>query len=146
MYLMVFLELLIGDISTWPTYILSLLVEPPTTTTLNVSAFFYGNGVPLRISGHFFNLCNPYGGHDVLSDMHCIYTVWFQGKNALHHAAYYDINYKMYWIHGEYSVENELVLHEETDIPLGYEVTRRDEKIVKRLNEVSHEKCVLKLL
>ena len=44
MYLMVFLELLIGDISTWPTdVILELFVEPPTIPNLIKVSAFYGN-------------------------------------------------------------------------------------------------------
>ena len=79
--------------------------------------------------------------------MHSIYNRLFQGKNAHHHASYYDVKYKkMYWINGEYSVAQEPVLPEETIIPLGYEGTRYDEEIVRRLNEISHEECVFNLL
>ena len=44
MFLILFLELLIGDVSTWPTdIILALFFEPPTTpNVMKVSAFFYG--------------------------------------------------------------------------------------------------------
>jgi len=73
MYLLVFLELFLGAISTWPRdEIMAIFVEPPTTPNMKVSAFFYGNGVPLRISSTFFGLCNPCGDVGALNDMLCV--------------------------------------------------------------------------
>ena len=49
MYLLLFLELMIGDVSTWPRDISALFIEPPTTpNVMKVSAFFYGSGVPVK--------------------------------------------------------------------------------------------------
>jgi len=107
MYLLAFLELFLGAISTWPRDVLmAIFVEPPTTPNImKVSAFFYGNGVPLRISSTFFGLCNPFWDIGVLYGMHSVYHMWFQGRNAHHQAPYYEGGYKkMYWINGEESL------------------------------------------
>ena len=142
MYLLAFLELLLGDISTWPRdVIMAIFVEPPTNhNIMNVSAFFYGNGVPLRKSSTFFGLCNPFGGLDVLNDMHSVYHMWFQGRNAHHQDPYYDVGYKkLYWINGEESLAREPLLPEVTDIPLGFRGSGFDEMIVAKLNAISYE-------
>ena len=105
MYLLVFLELLLGDISWSRDVIMALIVESPTTPNImKVSAFLYGNGVPLRISSTFFGLCNSFGGLDVLNGMHSVYHMGFQGRNVHDRAPYYDVTYKeMYWINDENS-------------------------------------------
>jgi len=86
MYLLVLLEMFHGAISTWPRDVLmAIFVEPPTTQNiLRVSAFFYGNGLPLRISSTAFGLCNPFGDIGVLNDMHSVYHMWFQERSAHH--------------------------------------------------------------
>ena len=67
--------------------------------------------------------------------MHSLYAMWFEGKNALHHASYYNTSYrKMYWINGENCLQHDPVIPEETDIPLGYEGTGHSEMIVGKLN------------
>ena len=149
MYLLVFLEMFLGAISTWPRDVLmAIFVEPPTTPKImRVSAFFYGNGVPLCIASTFFGLCNPYGNFAILNDMHSVYHMWFQGRNARHQAPYYDIRFKkMYWINGEESPVREPLLPEVTDVPLGFQGSGFDELIVEKLNSISREECVFTLL
>ena len=85
MYLLVFLELLLGDISTW--------TEKRHHGNLRRTSHHPGHHegirillrkrVPLPISSTLFELCNPFGGLGVLNDMQCLSHVVSGEKRAL---------------------------------------------------------------
>ena len=52
-------EDILGDVDTWPTYIIfNIFVEVPDPSSVKkVAAFIYGNGVPLDVAVGCFNAC-----------------------------------------------------------------------------------------
>ena len=60
MHLLQFLEICVGELPLWPTYILELLFQKEVSpeNIINVAAFFFGHGVPLEIASRLYSICN----------------------------------------------------------------------------------------
>ena len=75
MFLLLFIETLVGDFGLWPSDVLSaIFLDPPTHQSVRkVAAFFYGNGVPLRVANHLSPLCNPIWNHHTTIELYTLY-------------------------------------------------------------------------
>jgi len=113
---------------------------------MKVAAFFYGNGVPLLISTHFFSMCSPHWDDLAAIEIFNLYRMWHTEWNKPHQATYYDTMYKkMYWLNGQNYSSHEPVIPEQTDITLGYDSSGHGDVIVGRLNPMTYEESRLVL-
>ena len=148
MNLLLFLEFCLDKIDTWPTTVIRFLFldYPSPATIMKVSAFFYGNGVPLRIAGYFYNLCNENGGVHVILAVFNFYSVWHSEKYTPHHAKYYNTLHKKFmWINGKYRPQLEPLLPDVSDIPLVLDGTGHNE-IRNKFELMRKVECSLELL
>ena len=122
-------------------------LQPTHQSIKKVASFFYGNGVPLRIANHLSTLCNPLWNHHTTIELYTLYHLWLAEVDTLHHAKYYNTGYrKMYWINGGNCPRDEPVTTDEISIELGFEGTTDGDRIIDRLNELSHEKFTFDLI
>ena len=101
--LLQFFELIVEYLCQWPTSILlSMFIEQPTFQSVEkISAFSYGNGIPLRVLTRFLNLSNPLWTHLNSLQLHKFYHMWRIEKGAVHRATYYNVGLKqMCWLNG----------------------------------------------
>jgi len=93
-------EDILGDLETWPTYIITnmFIVEPNTISVKKVVAFLYGNGVPVERAIDCFNACMGLDSYYVSCAMRDWYFEWH--KNP-YKAEYYSMSLKRWmWING----------------------------------------------
>ena len=110
-------------------------------------SFPYGNGIPLRIASYFFILCNERGGYCVTVMMFSFYKIWADFKDTLHHTKYYNTQFKkLYWLNGENCSQQEPVIPEATDIPLGYEGTDLNQTVLNKLLQMADVEVSLEFL
>ena len=71
-------EDLLGDVGSWPTYVMyNIFVEVPSPSSVKkVAAFMYGNGVPIDIAVECFNACNGQLRSFVSHPMDTWYSLW----------------------------------------------------------------------
>ena len=95
MYLLLLIEILVGDFGLWPSDVLSaLFLDLPTDHSIRkLASFFYGNGVPLRLATRLSTLCNPFWNHHSTADMKHLYHLWHAGVDSTHHANYWNTRY-----------------------------------------------------
>ena len=164
MFLLPFLELIVGDFDTWPTDVLrDVFVEVPNHLSVGrIAAFGFGNGVPLRLLTRFAALANPHWRHINSLQIYTQYHMWKGEVDASHCAQYYNMSEgKICWINGDSHPRNEPVVNgvepplhqgpEELDdlamgIALGYSNSPLDEEIVSTLNLLSCEVYELDIL
>jgi len=151
MYLLLFIEILVGDFGLWPSDVLSgLFLDLPSERTVRkVASFLYGNGVPLTNAEKLYALCNPFWNHYASTDMKVQYYLWHAGVDSTHHTKYYNTRYRqMYWIHGGNCTRDEPVTPKQgTDIDeLGWQGTSDGERILDRLNDLKHEEVTFDLI
>jgi hypothetical protein len=95
MSLLAFLEEKLGPTAAWPTHVLRLLFdEAGTTLTMTaVSAFFYGNSIPLN-AALSYRICND-NLHDVVDiALEDCYDTWDATSYAPWPLIYYDMSRK----------------------------------------------------
>jgi hypothetical protein len=116
------LEVCVGAIDLWPTYILELLFvkdsAPPNTC--RVAAFFYGHDVPLKVASRVYNLCNQHtaSAHVIPFVMGGYYSTFYTRCNGRHMAQYYDCRQgKFLWVNGRNLSRLEPVLPSELVAP-----------------------------
>ena len=87
MYLLLFIENILGDFGLWPSDVLSALFLDLTTdqTVRELASFFYGNGLPLRIAEKLSALCYPFWNLRASTDMKIHYHLWHAGVDSPHH-------------------------------------------------------------
>ena len=103
MHLLQFLEICIGELPLWPTYILELLFlkEFSPENILKVAAYFCGHGVPLRMASRAYSICNNNSTHLVPFVMGGYYSTWFTCKVSIHQALYYNVREgRILWLNG----------------------------------------------
>jgi hypothetical protein len=122
------LEFVLGNIDTWPTTTLNLLlVDAPTLSNIKtVTAFFYGNGIPFYIAHCFYSLCNDRICDRATNIMRTYYVLWHCLKLRNHLCVYYNKTFKnLMWINGRGLDQLEYVVLHVSYIPLGIEGTGR---------------------
>ena len=150
MYLLLFIEILVGDCGLWPSEVLSaLFLDPPTDQSVRtLASFFYGNGVPLRIAGRLSTLCNPFWSDHSSENMKALYLLWQAGVDACHRTKYWNTRYRqIYWIHGgDCTGDEPITPGEESCVEIGCEGTEDETRIFDKLNELSHEEIAFDLI
>ena len=151
MYLLLFIEISVGDFGLWPFDVPSALFLDLTTdqTVRELSPFFYGNGVPLWIAEKHSALCNPFWNLRESTDMKVHYHLWHAEVDSPHHTKYYSTRYrKMYWIHdGNCARDEPVIPNEEISIEeLGWGGTSDGSRILDRLIDLIHEECTFDLI
>ena len=97
----------LGPIDTWPAYIIEyLVVNSPTAEVIKeLTAFFFGNGVPESLAYRLYNTCNPTTSTvaSVRDLFYVRYFLWQKGKYLLRMAKYYDMTLKKFvYLSGSY--------------------------------------------
>jgi hypothetical protein len=130
-YCLPLLQSILGDIDTWPSLILrSLFVDGYNCTSVStITAFFYGNRVPLHAAYNFYTLCND---HDrLLSIIHftLMYSCWKDPNHGggVCKCVYYDMRHK-----GLRTLHSQAV-PPAGNIPLGIDATGHGQHIRDRL-------------
>ena len=122
-------EDILGDVESWPTYIIynMFLVEPKTISEKKVAAIMYGNAVPVTSA---INSCNACMELDISSSyvscaMKNWYSSWDKNPYKPHKAEYYSMSSKQWlWINGEALDQHEAVWPEIIVMQFGIESTR----------------------
>jgi len=105
-------EQYLGAVETWPTtVIMNMMVENPTAPSVcAISAFMYGNRVPLSEAIRCFQACNGGRSRYVNKKMHEWYCIFDRNPYRRHKAQYYNIQLKaMVWLNGKACKQDELV-------------------------------------
>ena len=93
-------EDILGNVDTWPTYIICdlFVTEHNTISVKHFAAFMYGNGVPIEKAIECFITCIEMDSYYVSYSMRDWYSIW---DNAAHEARYYSMASKRWmWING----------------------------------------------
>jgi len=91
-------ENIIGPIENWPSHILEyLFCEIPNPDALKeLTAFFYGNGVPCPMASQLCHACNPKTTATVTDYLYKKYSDWDCSMFETHLARYYNMRFKKY--------------------------------------------------
>ena len=121
-------EDILGDVESWPTYVIYNLfvVKPNTISVKKVAAFMYGNAVPVSRAINCFNACMELDSSNsyISSAMQNWYSVWDKNPYRPHKAEYYSMSSKQWlWINGEALDQLEAVWPEITVMQFGLETT-----------------------
>jgi hypothetical protein len=108
MYLLQSVEQKLGLIDTWPTYIIQYpFVDVPSAHIVKVlSAFFFGNDVPVYIVTQLYRTCNYTCNIHATNYMYQLYLHWQPCMNVpsvykFHMLQYYMLIRKHFWINGK---------------------------------------------
>ena len=105
MSLLYAVEVYLGPIDSWPSYIIEyLFVNSPTPEVIKeLTAFFFGNDVPESLAYRLYNTCNPTTTASVRELFYVRYSLWQKSKYILHRTKYYDTTLKKYmYLRGSY--------------------------------------------
>jgi hypothetical protein len=93
-------EDILGNVDSWPTYIICdlFVTERNTISVKHVAAVMYGNGVPIEKAIDCFIICIGIDSYYVSCAMRDWYSIW---DNAAHETRYYSMASKRgFWING----------------------------------------------
>jgi hypothetical protein len=131
------IQFLLGDIDTWPSSVLrSLFFDDYDRQSLSsISAFFFGNRVPLHVAFRFYSLCNDH--NRLLSLIHFALLYGYSGDP--HHddtceCTFYDVQLKrLRPIHSLTPPSATAAAAADVDVPLGIDATGHGRRIRDRL-------------
>ena len=98
------IEDIIGNIDTWPTYVIhDMFVETPSIKIVKtVAAFMCGNGIPCELAIDCLNACNGLKKSAVAAFINQYYAEWDSLPYRTHGTQYWFIFYKRWqWTNGE---------------------------------------------
>ena len=80
------LEQHLGQIDTWPTYIIRyLLIDVPKTSIVRkLTAFFYGNDITVSIASQLYDACNDKYNLQVTEYICDLYSNWQRCRYKIH--------------------------------------------------------------
>ena len=86
-------EVRLGHIETWPSYIIEYLFLLPSApwVVAELCAFFCGNGIPLTLAYHLYRACNPKVHSSVRQLFEERYSIWAEHTNTLLMGTYYNM-------------------------------------------------------
>ena len=93
----------LGQIDTWPTYIIRYLFidVPKPSIVRKLTAFFYGNDIPVSIASQLYNACNDKYNLQVTENICDLYSHWQRCRYKIHMSEYYNVRlHKFIWING----------------------------------------------
>jgi hypothetical protein len=129
----------IGNMNTWPTYILiHLFLDPPDKRTItNVSAFLYGNEISKRIARSCYAMCNGITSADTIFEgVTELYRLWNENPYKEHMAYFYELyTGDFIWINGLGLNQTEVVIPEIKVPQIGVDCLKdTDYELWKQLN------------
>jgi len=87
----------LGDVQTWPSYIITyLFAETPSPRVVEeLTAFFAGNGVPKTLAYKLYCACNPETASELLRQLfYTRFSLWHSSDTVRRHSVYYDVRIK----------------------------------------------------
>ena len=132
----------LGEINSWPSYILQhLFIDNPSPTRpkklKRVMAFFFGNSVPLELAYEFYNACNGRHSRFVVEQSTEWYRDWRESRYKRHMYEYYSIIFKkVLYINGSLWNQHEPVLPEVTGLEFGIDHTTHPLMIARKLEAI----------
>ena len=147
MSLLYVVEDYLGPIDTWPAYIIEyLIVHTPTPEVIKeLTAFFFGNGVPESLAYRFYSACNPQTSTmaSVRDLFYVRYFLWVKCKYIHRMARYYNVTLKKFvYLSGSYynrSLESLEPVMDRPDPALGIDNTFCPNMIRSMLRHVQME-------
>jgi hypothetical protein len=131
-------------IDTWPSFIITFLfieVAYPSVVK-KLTAFFFGNDIPLNIAISLYRLCNDTYSHDTEIRMTQFYHMWQSSYYKAHMASYYNmLHQNFFWIKGRALHQLEIVQPEVTILELGIVNTQCEPQIRAKL-ELIHDEYI----
>ena len=126
----------LGDMNSWPSRILNLIFvdEYSALYTIDVVAFFCGNGVPLKDALFFYTLCNDHNPLLSTINFTMFYRLWETGQFACPYT-YYDVRLKKTHHIGPYRRPGSSPPPDE-HIPLGIDATGNGQGIRDKVAQV----------
>jgi hypothetical protein len=106
MMLVDLVEMKLGPICGWPSYFLCyLFVDVPNRRNVNqLSAFFFGNGLPYGLACRVYKAWNPTVPRGALETMFDQYSMWRKASNTSHMCEYYNMRIgKFVYVNGSSS-------------------------------------------
>jgi len=119
-------EYILGDVESWPAYIINNLfvVKPDTGSVKKVAVIMYGSGVPIERDIDCFIAYIGLDSYDVSYAMKDRYSIWDKNPYRAHKAEYYSMSLKHWiWINGMALNQQEEVWPQVTYMQLGTENT-----------------------
>jgi hypothetical protein len=98
------IEEIIGDVDTWPTYIIHdlFITEPTVKSVKTVVAFMCGNGIPCELAIDCFNACNGLKKSGVAAYINQYYAEWDSLPYRTYATNYCSVFFKRWqWMNGE---------------------------------------------
>jgi len=91
-------ENILGSIENWPSTILEyLFCEIPILSAMEeLTAFFYGNGIPCPMASQLYHACNTKSTASVTDHIYETYSFWDSCMFERHLAKYYNMRLKKY--------------------------------------------------
>jgi hypothetical protein len=89
----------LGQIDTWPAYIIRYLFidVPKPGIVRKLTAFFYGNNIPVFIASQLYKACNDKYNLQVNEYICALYSHWQRCRYKIHMSEYYNVRlHKLY--------------------------------------------------
>ena len=90
-------EKYLGDVGTWPSYIITyLFAETPSPTVVEeLTTFFAGNGVPKTLAYKLYCVCNDKATAEFVRQLfYTRFSLWHSSDTVRRHSMYYDVRIK----------------------------------------------------
>jgi hypothetical protein len=132
----------LGQIDTWPTYIIRYLFidVPKPGIVRELAAFFYGNDIPVSVASQLYNACNDKYNLQVNEYICGLYSHWQRCRYKIHMSEYYNVRlHKFIWINGTALNQLEEVKPEVTVMDFGIGCTVCSSMIRNKLKLVKHD-------
>jgi hypothetical protein len=129
MKLLQVIEVHVGQIDFWPSYILIYIFadhpSPVASSRLKkVIAFFFGIDIPCELACRFYQACNGTASRFVGDQFQEWYDVWLKSRNKFHMAMYYNMRLgKHMYINGSCYNQSEPVMPELPVLKFGIDNT-----------------------
>jgi len=131
----------LGQIDTWPTYIMKYLFIDVAKSRIvrKLTAFFYGNDIPVSIASQLYNACNDKYNLQLTEYICDLYSQWQGCRYKIHMSECYNVRlHKFIWINGTALNQLEEVKTEVTVIDFGMDCTGCSSLIRNKLKVVKH--------
>jgi hypothetical protein len=130
----------LGQIDTWPTYIIRYLFinVPKPCIVRKFTAFFYGNDIPVSIASQLYKACNDKYNLQVNEYICDLHSHWQRCRYKIHMSEYYVRLHKFIWINGTALNQLEEAKPEVTVMDFGINCTGCSSLIRNKLKVVKH--------
>jgi hypothetical protein len=115
---------LVGPVKSWPIYNKTGVVEPCIRFMKNVTAFMYGNEVPVENAAKFYETCRRYQHTSIINEArYSWYYTWDRYSFNNHKVECYNIcSKRVMWTNGKASNQEEITQSEVIAMHIAMEV------------------------